>query len=157
SGNRGRDVRPFLYALDAIVPARHEIICKLHTKLSRHRHDGSAWRRDMLRALLGSAATAQRNLDAFARDPKLGLLAPASHKLPLHGYLGNAANARWVRALAQAAGVAEIPAASAYVGGSMFWLRPEALLPAIRTAFRPDEFESEGGEVDGTLAHGWER
>lgn len=157
SANRGRDLRPFLFALDAIAPARHELVCKLHTKLSRHRSDGSAWRREMLRALLGTPAETQRILDAFRRDPKLGLLAPAGNLLSLDGYLGKASNARGLLALARLAEIAAIPADSAFVGGSMFWLRPEALIPALRAAFRADDFDAENGDTDGTLAHAWER
>lgn len=157
SANRGRDLRPFLMILRRLLAARCETVCKVHSKHSPHRNDGSAWRREMFRALLDTPATAQRILDAFAADGRLGLVAPVGHLLPLDGYCGEAGNADGVRWLADRARLGPLPRDAKFAGGSMFWLRPAALASALAHAFEPEAFAPEDGAIDATLAHAWER
>ncbi|OYW27393.1 MAG: hypothetical protein B7Z44_12525 [Caulobacter sp. 12-67-6] len=82
--NHGRDVVPFLTALEIARARGHTVFCKAHTKKSPHRSDGAAWRDRLLDGLM-SPERAQAALAAFAEDPRLGLLAPenALSELPL--------------------------------------------------------------------------
>ncbi|PJK11582.1 hypothetical protein CO608_03440 [Lysobacteraceae bacterium NML08-0793] len=152
--NRGRDILPFLRLANQLLDEGEDIVLKLHTKRSTHRGDGDAWRREFTDALLGENLA--DILAAFAQDPKLGLLAPASHLQPLHYYWG--ANAANVDYLCRRLG---LPAADTenelFAAGSMYWLRLEALRPLLDAHLDEAEFEPEAGQVDGTLAHAIER
>ncbi|PZR04511.1 MAG: hypothetical protein DI539_25500, partial [Flavobacterium psychrophilum] len=43
-----------------------------------------------------------------------------------------------------------------FVGGTMFWFKPGAVYPLVNL-LASEEFESESGQQDGTLAHVFER
>ncbi|MEA9587204.1 glycoside hydrolase family 99-like domain-containing protein [Xanthomonas sp. WHRI 10064A] len=152
--NRGRDVLPFLHVANRLLDEGEQLIVKLHTKKSTHRNDGEVWRREMLAALL-----AQRHVsaivDAFATDPLLGLVAPAEHVLPVADFVG--ANADALDYLAVRTGTTAVVEQSQFASGSMFWARLEALRPLLDAHLHPSEFESEQGQIDGTLAHAVER
>ncbi|HET7359722.1 MAG TPA: glycoside hydrolase family 99-like domain-containing protein [Rhodanobacteraceae bacterium] len=153
--NRGRDILPFLRVANRLLDEGVGIAVKLHTKQSTHRHDGERWRRELLERLLapGRAAVVAR---AFAADDALGLVAAEGHIQPLDYYWG--ANRDNVGYLATRIGMAPPkPDRDAFVAGSMFWARLEALRPLLDAHLDPWEFEDEAGQVDGTFAHAVER
>lgn len=153
--NRGRDILPFLYALEKAEP--FGIGLKLHTKRSVHREDGDGWRRAMLDSLLPSRTGAAEILAAFAADPRLGLVAPQGHLLRLknrtNGYLP------LVDELAERLGgrlTEPERDEGLFPAASMFWFR-SAGIAGLRAAPVRDLFEAEAGQSDGTAAHAVER
>ncbi|WP_165690799.1 rhamnan synthesis F family protein [Consotaella salsifontis] len=154
--NRGRDVLPFLLALEAEGEG-FEIGLKLHTKHSPHRADGGAWRRSIIRSLLPSAPETAAIVDAFDHQPHLGLVAPRGLLLPLRDRLND--NRGSIRRVGRATGKAftrrEIRQGY-FPAGSMFWFRRDALkdLSAQRLF---SEFEAEAAQLDATAAHALER
>ena len=153
--NRGRDILPFLHVANRLLDEGVDVVLKLHTKQSDHRWDGERWRAELLDRLLAPARV-PAVLQAFERDPALGLAAPEGHVQPL-GYFwgGNEAN---VRRLATRLGLPALdPDAARFVSGSMFWARLEALRPLLDAHLDPQLFETERGQVDGTCAHAVER
>ena len=44
-----------------------------------------------------------------------------------------------------------------YFGGTMFWCRMDYLDPLLDLFLMPSDFESEKGQIDGTMAHAVER
>ena len=66
--NRGRDVRPFLIALNDTRLAT-DICLKIHTKRSPHRSDGDKWRQRLLDDLLGEPTETARIFEMMASHP----------------------------------------------------------------------------------------
>lgn len=153
--NRGRDILPFLHVANRLLDEGVDVILKLHTKRSVHRHDGEQWRRELLDKLASPERTA-RILNAYRNCQTLGIVHAEGHQQPLHYYWG--ANEPNVLALATRIGIpAPDPARNSFVAGSMFWMRTAALRPLLDTHLRIDEFETEAGQLDGTQAHAVER
>jgi lipopolysaccharide biosynthesis protein len=156
--NRGRDVAPFLlHLLPAVAAAGHHFFVKLHTKKSlQFGIDGlDKWSRHLIESLL-SAAGLEAIRYQFLNAKDLGCLCPSGTLLPLaialfknkthlHYLLSHSEiNGRW--ALMQT-----------FVAGSMFAGRVEAFRSLLDQGFSLDDFELEGGQFDGTLAHALER
>lgn len=155
SENRGRDILPFLSLADQAINEGYEIILKLHTKRSDHRLSGDLWRKDIYRKLLSPAAV-PRILSLFSEYPRLGVLGPAGHLVPLKFYYGS--NARAIGYLAYRMRLpVEKLAEIQFVAGSMFYIRAEALKPLLALNLQVGLFEEETGQVDGTMAHAVER
>jgi lipopolysaccharide biosynthesis protein/ubiquinone/menaquinone biosynthesis C-methylase UbiE len=153
--NRGRDVAPFLSLYSAVYPLNYRYICKIHTKLSRHREDGNAWRQDLYKKLLGSPVTIQASKAILDEHAEVGVIVPQAHRLSSRVYWGkNAAN---VERLAHLAGIDFSGQEFGFAAGSMFWFRPRALYPLTLLPLSLDDFEVEAGQKDGTLAHAFER
>jgi len=153
--NHGRDVLPFLHLADRLLNEGVRWVLKLHTKRSLHRGDGDHWRREMVDSLL-APQRAHGTVQAFRERPTLGLVAPEGHIQPLNFYWG--ANAALVHSLATRMGVPmPDPDSATFASGSMFWVRLDALRPLLDLHLLPGEFDSEAGQVDGTLAHAIER
>ena len=153
--NRGRDILPFLRVADRLLDEGVEIVLKLHTKRSTHRADGDRWRRELIERLLAPRRAA-RLAQAFAANPKLGLIAPEGHLQPLHDYWG--ANGDTVGYLARRLGIdASDLASDRFIAGSMFWARLSALRPLLDAHFDEWEFQPETGQIDGAFAHAVER
>ncbi|CAE6819929.1 glycoside hydrolase family 99-like domain-containing protein [Xanthomonas arboricola] len=152
--NRGRDILPFLHVANRLLDEGVQLVLKLHTKKSTHRDDGNAWRNEMLAALL-MPQRVDAIVDAFSTDPLIGLMAPDGHLLPVTDFIGGNADA--LDYLAVRTGTDAPDATSLFASGSMFWARLEALRPLLDAHLHPSEFESEQGQIDGTLAHAIER
>lgn len=153
--NRGRDILPFLEIAGRLLDDGVDIVLKLHTKRSTHREDGDAWRHE----LLGRLATPGRIngvINAFAKDPTLGIVAPEGHLLPLGDYMG--ANAERVARLLSRLGLQPTRAEETrFLAGSMGWFRLACLRPILDAHLGRDEFEAEAGQQDDTMAHALER
>lgn len=153
--NRGRDILPFLTAAARLRDEGQSFLLKLHTKRSPHRSYGDAWRRHLIRGALpegGVAAIAARFLD----EAKLGMLAPPGHLRPLQDHLSG--NQRVLEYARRRIGVDPLALLdAAFVAGSIFWARIDALAPILDAGFMAGEFEQEQGQIDGTLAHAIER
>ena len=150
--NQGRDVWPLLQVLDR-VPG-HDTVLKVHTKRSPHMRNGDAWRRDLLADLVGSTQRIEAILGLMDTDRRIGMVAPARNVLGRE-FLGP--NRPRVEALARKVGRAFDPDRLWFPAGSMFWTRPEVLLPLADLGLNAEDFGPETGAVDGTLAHAVER
>ena len=153
--NRGRDILPFLHIANELLDGGQQVVLKLHTKRSTHRRDGDAWRAEMLESLLAPARAAA--LFTAFDDPALGLVAPEGHIHPLGYFLS--ANEAGIDHLLRRTGMTwagdnrELPLPA----GSMFWIRLETLRPLLDAHLSGEDFETESGQLDGTLAHAIER
>ena len=161
--NRGRDIAPRLLLLRAARNNGHELFLLLHGKKSPHlrevtqinipflmHRDGDRWRRDLVESLVSSADKART---AFATRPKVGLVGPASFWLPSQADGNNVT----VKELGKRMSLPVEGLSSGFFAGSMFWLRPAAADPLLGLNLSFEDFESETGQTDGTLAHAIER
>lgn len=161
--NRGRDVRPFLELLEAGRLDRYRYVCKIHGKKSsdggRISYLGALWRRRSLFDLLAGPGIAESIVRAFEADPSIGLIGPRAFRLPSKT---SPLEPSWgktrpkVLELAAKMGVAPDEFRLDFYGGTMFWVRPEALRP-LRDLELASAFPEEQGLLDGGLEHATER
>ena len=153
--NRGRDILPFLEILPQVIRGKYDIVLKLHTKKSNHLNRREHWRHDLLNKLASKEAI-EHSLAVFQKFPEIGMIGPAGHILPMHLYYG--ANAQTVLALANGMGIHPSKLHGlCFAAGSMFFARTAVLKPVLDLGLTVDQFETEAGQVDGTLAHSVER
>jgi lipopolysaccharide biosynthesis protein len=153
--NRGRDVLPLLLMFPEVRAEGFDLIVKVHTKKSPHLRDGDSWRRLLVSALLQPPAL-QRLTSAFAEDPSLGIVGPDGHFLSLARYMGG--NEARVLAIAQRLGLSRSQVLDAgYCAGTMFMARSDVIAPLVDLGFAAEDFEAEANQVDGTMAHAFER
>lgn len=153
--NHGRDVLPFLKMLPYVKEAQHQVVLKLHTKKSIHREDGNNWRTDIFEKLL-SPDHVPEIISEISSNESVGLVGPEGHIVPMSFYWGS--NKERVIQLAQRLGLphGEIMSLK-FIAGTMFYANIRALEPLMQLAINEDDFESENGQIDGTLAHALER
>jgi lipopolysaccharide biosynthesis protein/2-polyprenyl-3-methyl-5-hydroxy-6-metoxy-1,4-benzoquinol methylase len=153
--NHGRDMLPFLKILPKIVNSGANLIIKVHTKKSTHRVDGDAWRKELIGTLL-NAASIKQSLGMFKENASLGIIGPAGNVVPMDTYWGSNQLATLKLAMRLGVDLEDIHRLT-FVAGSMFFARVTALLPLLGLELRDEEFETEAGQVDGTMAHAIER
>jgi lipopolysaccharide biosynthesis protein len=161
--NRGRDVGPFMLLLERGRLDGYRYVCKIHGKKSmdggRKTYMGDMWRRRLLFDLLGAPGAANAVIEMFERDPSVGMIGPRVFRLPRDGYpedLSWAANRPMTLKIAGRMGVSADKFQLDFFGGTMFWVRPEALKP-LRDLRLAADMPYEGGLIDGDLPHALER
>ena len=161
--NRGRDIGPFIALLEGGRLDRYRYICKIHGKKSvdggRKTYMGAMWRRRLLFDLLGAPGAANAVIEKFERDPSIGMIGPKVFRLPREGYsedLSWSANRPMTLEIAERMGVPVDKFQLDFFGGTMFWVRPEALMP-LRDLRLAADIPYESGLIDGDLPHAIER
>jgi Rhamnan synthesis protein F len=161
--NRGRDIRPFLVLVERGRLDRYRYVCKVHGKKSmdggRKSYMGAIWRRRLLFDLLGAPGLANTIVEMFERDPSVGMIGPRAYRLPREDYseeLSFSANRPMTLELAERMGVPSDRFQLDFFGGTMFWVRPEALKP-LRDLRLSLAIPAEKGLLDGTPGHAIER
>lgn len=155
--NRGRDIAPKIIGF-ADVHREHDLVLHLHTKTSHfHSFRLRPWRDFVLDSLLGSREAVASILDAFARLPQLGIVAPRSFA-ETRPHMTWHSNFPVARDLAPRLGIALTPDSPLdFPAGSMFWARGAALGPLLDARLSFNDFPEEAGQTDGTPAHTIER
>lgn len=167
--NRGRDIAPRLALAKTAISAGHEFLLFIHSKKSPHLRqlrpeqiriaflshaDGDLWRRDLLNTLLAPSTVAHVR-ERFTSAQRVGMIGPAGFWLPL-GMVEDP-NRPQFGSLMERMGIKVDPLRHGFFAGSMFWARAQALSPLLALDLKPEDFEEESGQVDGTLAHAIER
>lgn len=154
--NRGRDIAAKLLAFRDVYDA-YSIVLHLHTKQSSHDRRLASWRRFILDCLVGSPAIVESVMDAFARLPKLGMIAPRTFTA-VRPFINWGQNFTTARALAQRMGMTiNLDSPLDFPAGSMFWARSSTLKPLLDLDLSFEDFPEETGQTDGSLAHAIER
>ena len=152
--NRGRDLGPFVHLLNCGLLDPYEAVLKLHTKRSPHRDDGDAWRRDLISGLVEPGRTAAR-LEAFLADDDAAFWTADGQVYDDPFWWG--VNEARTTALLRRIEIEADPGALRFPAGSMYWVKPLTLRMVRGLNLRPEEFEIERAQLDGTLAHALER
>ncbi len=160
--NRGRDVLPFIHLSRRLKEAGYEYVLKLHSKKSKHREDGDTWLKDMLEKLIPENSEKFMKLQKILQDDQTGIIGPEDHFISLDVYFGlNRGKIKDVLAKKYdsntAKNVIRKPEKYGFFAGTMFWARLDALGGLLDEYYQVDDFESEKGQLDGTLAHALER
>ena len=154
--NRGRDIAPKLITF-ADIYVKYDVALFIHTKRSAHQSDLAGWRKFILSQLIGTEVIVENILGLFSTFPDLGIIAP-KHFEPIFSDIRWGVNWKGAKQLADRLDIEvqeRVPID--FPSGSMFWVRPAALLPLVRLNLSFEDFEPELGQKDGTLAHQLER
>ncbi len=153
--NRGRDIAPFLKIMPQVINEQFPFVLKLHTKKSDHVHYGEKWRQDTYDYLVDPEQLQQR-VNYLCDHPDIGLMGPPNYVIPMHTFWN--INGTRVRQLATRMGVKTIYVnKDAFIAGTMFLARTAALEPLVNLGLTLNDFETEQGQQDGTMAHAVER
>ncbi len=158
--NRGRDILPFLFLLGRLKSAGYSYVLKMHTKKSTHRVDGQEWFEDMINKLLPSPRKVQHIIKSL--EDGAAIIGPSGHYISLSRYIGS--NLAHISKLlhdryddSRADEIVRNINDYGYFAGSMFWARIDTFDSLLAIPFIPEDFESERGQIDGTVAHAIER
>lgn len=152
--NHGRDIFPFVHMVNSGLLSGYAAVCKIHTKKSPHRKDGDVWRNSLVSGLLLGDQTS-KHLDRFLLDPMASLWVADGQHYNDPNWWGSNYNAA-DDILRRVEMVADKDHLS-FPAGSMYWLKPELIETIKGLSLSASDFEQEYGQVDGTLAHAFER
>lgn len=152
--NRGRDWGPTLEVVRAGLVSGYDAVVKVHTKKSEHRVDGSGWRLELLDAVLASPAHVRQIVALLASDETVGIVAPHRH---IAGPESWGSDRDIVLRLAETLPMPVAEDDLQFPAGSMFWCRPWLLERLTDFDLSAVPFDVEGGQLDGTTAHAFER
>jgi len=160
--NRGYDVGPFIYFLHQINLNNYDIIIKLHTKnkigldtlINHHYVSRKYWSKLLFEGVLGNKKLFQKNLEAFNRLPKLGMVA-SKYLITSSIKNSKAVSIGVLNIMKQLENI--VPNTITFVAGTMFMIR-SSILHQIKNNFKLEDFAPTNGRIkDGTLAHILER
>jgi lipopolysaccharide biosynthesis protein len=153
--NRGRDIAPCFVGFRDIFD-KYEYLLHIHTKKSIYNPNLAKWRKYILDTLIGSPEIAISNLYLLSQDD-IGILYP-QHFPDIQKNIewgNNFQNTKWLLGLS---GI-EISHETLleFPSSSMFFAKTAALKKLYTLPVLWDDFEKERGQIDGTLAHAYER
>jgi lipopolysaccharide biosynthesis protein len=137
-----------------INPLGYEYICKIHTKKSLHRQDGTEWRTEILDELLGSDSQVQ-GIKQHLKDDKIGIIGPKNHIISTRLFMGG--NQELISQLAHRLDLDYSGEYFNFIAGSMFWFKPSAIALILNLDLNEMDFPQESGQKDGTMSHALER
>jgi len=150
--NRGRDILPFVKTLEIILPLDYKYICKLHSKKSLHRQDGDNWRKHLIHDIIGSPERIKESIQAL-NNKDIGVVVSRGNSYAYREWIGS--NVEIVENLAKKANI-KVPDDFIFPAGSIFWFSPR-IFKGTENLVHADEFPIENGQMDGTIAHAYER
>ncbi|WP_038553577.1 rhamnan synthesis F family protein [Synechococcus sp. KORDI-52] len=161
--NIGRDVAPFIVGFKDEIP-NYDLILKLHSKKSPHSNALSGWFLHCLDNLIGSKTIAATNLKAL-QSPDIGIVYPVeNYALSLgikHDSCWGHEDGNYTKAspFLKRFNLDHITRDSQFrfPTGTMFWCKPDLLRPILDWNLSWHDFDEEGGQIDGTIAHSIER
>ena len=166
TGNRGRDVAPFLVGLKDVI-FNYDLVLKLHDKKVQQAQPhsiGRSWSYQCFESLIRTPEFVRNVIRLFESESRLGILSPPP---PVHGpYFPIVGHGEWGENYQVTADLAEklgihVPMSPDKEPeaplGSEFWVRTAALRTLFAHDFTYDEFPEEPIDVDATVLHAIER
>lgn len=157
--NRGRDILPFIHILPKLKESGYKAVLKLHSKKTLHRDNGKDWFEDLVDSLIPDEDNVNKIVARITEKPEL--IGPSGHYISLRRFMGS--NEGHLKTLLTRMNDGKVAkdilsnAFNGYFAGSMFWANLEVLDPLLKLYMLPEDFESENGQIDGTMAHAIER
>ncbi|WP_216452251.1 glycoside hydrolase family 99-like domain-containing protein [Arcanobacterium phocae] len=160
--NHGRDIFPLIQLVNAGILDPYDLIFKVHTKKSQWREshgslagDGEHWKKELLSGLLGTSERVTQILDAFAKNPHMGLLTVEGNIVGPEHWGGDQ---KLVTELLKRLEMnLEHPDELQFPAGSMYVARGFIVQGLRALCLSAQDFEEEAGQIDGTAAHAIER
>ncbi len=152
--NHGRDIFPFMHVINAGLLAPYKAVCKFHTKKSPHRKDGNEWRDHLIEGILPGQGTAKL-LESFLADENAAFLVADGQHYTGDDWWGS--NDETTINLLHRVEVLCDPDKLSFPAGSIYWIKPMMLSMIRGFQLGQKDFEPEVGQVDGTVAHAFER
>jgi len=152
--NKGRDILPFISLINAGAFEGYEAICKLHGKKSPHRDDGDTWRQHLVAGILPKN-TLGRDLGRFLDDRDAAFWVADGQSYPVRNWWGS--NRATTEAMLRRVELDGQPDKYDFPAGSVYWVKPLIIGMIRGMKLSADLFEPEEGQIDGTLAHAFER
>ncbi|MHB1207362.1 MAG: rhamnan synthesis F family protein, partial [Rhodospirillaceae bacterium] len=154
--NRGRDVAPKLILFRDVYP-NYDYVLHIHSKSSKHAGVLATWRGYIFETLMGSPAIVGSIFDTFRRRPDVGMIG-AQHFEAMRHWINWGDDFRLAAPLAARMGFTLSPdSVLDFPSGSMFWARTSALKPLLELGLAFEDFDTEKGQIDATIAHAIER
>lgn len=154
--NIGRDIAPKIVGFSDVYD-RYDVVAHLHSKKSDHNTKLDTWRNYLFESLCGSRETIKDIIEIFSSNTDVGMIFP-QHFEYVTRWIAWDDNFLEAQQLAQKMGynLSETHPLD-FPSGSMFWARTGALKRLLDVKLSFDDFPSEEGQQDGTLAHAVER
>ncbi|WP_429034785.1 glycoside hydrolase family 99-like domain-containing protein [Aeromonas media] len=151
--NKGRDILPFFLSMKNIEALGYKWICKLHSKKSLHLSNGDAWRKSIFSSLTSPEIFSYILNPSL--DSKIGLIA---HENMLYRTDDPSTMAHTLDKCMNVLNKKSLSLTDFFIGGTMFWVKSDAILNAINNFDLLDiEYEEDLGAIDGSYAHAMER
>ncbi len=152
--NHGRDIFPFVHVVNSGLLDPYKAVCKFHTKKSPHRQDGEQWRDHLINGILPGVGTADLVARFLADRESVFLVADGQFYNDTQWW---GSNRQTVTGLLHRVEERIDPNHLSFPAGSIYWVKPLILSMIKGLELRQDTFEPEYNQVDGTLAHAFER
>ena len=152
--NLGRDMWPFIQALESESLNHVDAILKIHTKKSLHleRGKGDEWRKSLINGLVPHHTAVSNLAIEFAQNPRVTWACPSEW---VAGNESWGKNKRTVKNLLHHMGL-RTPRTLVFPAGSMFWMSRDLRTCLLELDLTRDNF-SETPALDGSFEHGLER
>lgn len=158
--NRGRDVLPFVLQMRPHLKD-YDYVCHLHSKKSSEYDSGlgDGWRAYLYNNLLGSREYIESVIGCFEKFDEIGLIFPDTFPtFSARELWGDERNKAYVEEILKRMGENDRKLSENihFPVGDMFWSRA-SILASIFSVLDVRDFEAESGQLDGTMAHAFER
>jgi FMN phosphatase YigB (HAD superfamily) len=157
--NRGRDVSPLISVFGKTI-LDYDYLMHIHSKKSLFTGgEQTEWRKYLLDSLMGTEKIIKSHLYLLENGENVGMVYPETfYKMPYYGYT-------WLKnknsrdELLNRIGV-KIKLEANYIDypmGTMFIAKVDAIKSFFAADIKVSEFPKEAGQIDGTIAHAFER
>lgn len=152
--NKGRDVLPFLKVLDKFY-SDFDFFIHLHTKKSPHLDFGREWRIYLLNSLIGTKEILLQNLNAISKY-EVGLVIPKVYEKFYSSGFTWGLNYKRAKSFFENINIKISNRFLVYPVGNMFIANKNVFNKVLKIDY-DSYFEDENGQLDGTMAHIFER
>jgi lipopolysaccharide biosynthesis protein len=153
--NIGRDIYPFLQAIQHQFVLDCDVFLKIHTKKSLHldEYKGRNWRQQLLVDLCHDPEQTSQIATSLYNDHEAWVACPKNFAA---GKESCGRNSKNLNRLTNQIGIA-MPKNFMFPAGSMFWAKKEVVNCLNEQSFKEHSFYFERNHIDGTLTHAIER